>query len=72
MNDRALIDRMVRIDDLRRGESEEWVDGDEDDADGIAMNGTSPLKMMIGADEERWSNISFPKGGEGAIIGLMD
>ena len=72
MYDGALVDGVVRVDYLRRGESEEGVDGDKDDADGITMNGTSPLEVMICSDEEGRSNISFPKGGKGAVVGLMN
>ena len=36
------------------------------------MNGASPLKVMVCADEEGWSNISFPKGREGSVIRLVD
>ena len=72
MYDGALIDGVVRVDYLGRGKSEEGIDGDKDNADGVTMNGTSPLKMMIRGDEERGSNISFPKGGEGSIVRLMD
>ena len=72
MYDGALIDGVVRIDYLWRGEAEEWIDGDEYNANRIAMNGTSPLKVMICSDEKGGSNIPFPKRGERTIIGLMD
>ena len=72
MNDWALKDGMVRIDDLRSGESKKGIDGDEYDADGVTMNGASPLKVMISAEEERRSGVSFPKGREGAIVGLVN
>ena len=72
MNDGALIDRMIRVNDLWGGEPKKGVDGDKDDANGITMNGTSPLKVMICANEERRSNISLPKRGERLVIGLMD
>ena len=72
MNNGALIDRVVRIDHLRGGEAEERIDRNEDDADGIIMNGAPPLEVMICSDEERGSNVSFPKRGEGTIIGLMN
>ena len=61
MYDGALIDGVVRIDYLGRGKPEEGVDGNEDDADGITMNGTPPLKVMIRSDEEGGSDITFPK-----------
>ena len=72
MNDGALIDRMVRIDYLRGGEAEERIDGDENDANRVTMNGTSPLKVMICTKGEGRSDESFPERGEGAVIGLMD
>ena len=72
MYDGALIDGVVRIYNLRGGKSKEGVDGDEDDADGIIMNGTSPLKKMICSDKEGGSDISFPEGGEGSIVGLVN
>ena len=72
MDDGALIDGVIRIDHLRRRESEKRVDGDEGHANRITMNGASPLKVMIGGDEERWSNVSFPKGGERTIVGLVN
>ena len=72
MNDGALKDGVVRIDDLWSGESKKGVDGDEYDANRITMNGTSPLKVMISAEEERRSSIPFPERGEGTIVGLVD
>ena len=72
MNDRALINGVVRVDYLRGGEPEEGIDGNENDANRIGMNGTSPLEVMICSDEEGRSNISFPKGGKGAVVGLMN
>ena len=72
MNDGALIDRMIRIDDLRGGKPEEGIDGNKDDTNGITVNGTSPLKVMICSDEEGRSNVSFPKRGERTVVGLMD
>ena len=72
MNDGALIDGVIRVYHLRTGEAKEGIDGDEDDANGITMNGTPPLKMMIRCDEEGGSDISFPEGREGAVIWLMD
>ena len=72
MYDGALIDGVVRVDYLGGGESEEGIDGNENNANGITMNGTSPLKVMIGAEKKGGSNISFPEGGEGTIIGLMN
>ena len=72
MNDGALINGVVRVDYLRGGKSEERVDGNEHNADRITMNGTPPLKVMIRSDEKRGSDISFPKGREGSIIGLVN
>ena len=72
MYDGALIDGVVRVYHLRGGEAEEGVDGDEDNANRITMNGTSPLKVMICSDEKGGSDISFPKGRERAIVGLMN
>ena len=72
MDDGALINGVIRIYHLRGGEAKKGVDRDEDNADGILMNGTSPLKVMIRSDEERGSDISFPKGREGAVIGLVN
>ena len=72
MYDGALIDGVVRIDDLRSGKAEERVNGNENDADGVVMNGASPLKIMICGEGERGSDEPFPKRGEGAVIWLMD
>ena len=72
MYDGALINGVVRVDYLGRGESEEGIDGDKDNADGVTMNGTSPLKVMISTYEEGRSNVSFPERGEGTIVGLMN
>ena len=72
MDDGALIDGVIRVDYLRGRKLEEGIDGDENDANGITMNGTSPLKVMIRSNEEGGSNISFPKGRERAIIGLVN
>ena len=63
---------MIRVNHLRGGETEEWVDGYENDADGESMDGTSPLEEMIRGDKEGWSNISFPEGREWTIVGLMN
>ena len=72
MNNGALINGMVRIDDLWSRELKERVDGNKDYADGIIVNGTSPLKVVICGDGERGSDVAFPKRGEGTIVGLMD
>ena len=72
MDDGALIDGVVRVDYLGRRESEEGIDGDKDNANGVTVNGTSPLKVMICADEKGGSDVSFPKRREGMIIGLMN
>ena len=72
MDDGALINGVIRIYHLGGGEAKKGVDGNEDYANGILMNGASPLKEMIRSDEEGGSDISFPKGGERAIIRLVD
>ena len=72
MDDGALINGVIRVYHLRGGEAKKGVDRNENDADGILVNGTSPLKMVIRSDEEGGSDISFPEGGEGSIIRLMD
>ena len=72
VDDGALIDRVIRINHLRRGKSEEGIDGDEDNANRVTMNGTPPLKMMVCCDEEGRPNVPFPKRGEGTIIWLMN
>ena len=72
MYDGALIDGVVRVYYLRGGEAEERVDGNENNANRITMNGTPPLKVMIRCDEEGGPDISFPKGREGTVVGLMD
>ena len=50
MDDGALIDGVVRVDYLGGGEPKQGVDRDEYDANGIGMNGTPPLKMMVCAN----------------------
>ena len=72
MNDGALIDGVIRINHLRGGKTEEGIDRYEDNANRVTMNGTSPLKVMIGANEEGRTNIPFPKRREGAVVGLVD
>ena len=72
MDDGALINGVIRVDYLRRGEAEEGINGNEYDTNRITMNGTPPLKVMICSDEEGRLNISFPKGREGSIIGLVN
>ena len=72
MYDGALIDRVIRIYHLRGGEAEEGIDGNENNANGITMNGTPPLEVMIRSDEEGGPGISFPKGGKRTVVGLMD
>ena len=72
MDDGALIDGVVRIDDLRSRKAKKGVDGNEDDADGIIMNGTSPLKVMVCSEREGRTNEPFPKRREGLVVGLMD
>ena len=72
MNDGALINGVVKIDHLRSREAEEGIDGNEDDANGIIVNGTSPLEIVISCNRERRSDKSFPKGGEGTVVGLMN
>ena len=72
MNDWALVNGVIRINHLGGGEAKEGIDGNEDDANWVIMNGASPLKMMISGDKKGGSNVSFPKRREGTIIGLMD
>ena len=72
MNNGALVDGVVRIDYLGSRETKKGVDGNEDDADRIIVNGASPLKMMICTEGKGWSDVSFPKGREGSVIGLVD
>ena len=72
MYDGALIDGVIRIYNLGGGEAKEGIDGNENNADGISMDGTSPLKVMVRSNEEGRSDVSFPEGGEGAIIGLVN
>ena len=72
MDDGALIDGVVRINDLGAREAEEGIDGNKNDTDGIIVNGASPLKIMICSKGEGRMNKSFPKGREGAIIRLVD
>ena len=72
VNDRALINGMVRIDDLRPRESVKGIDGNEDYADRIIVNGTPPLKIVICCEGERRTDESFPKRREGSVVGLMD
>ena len=50
MYDGALINGVVRVDHLGGGEAKEGIDGNEDNANGIFVNGTPPLKVMIGGD----------------------
>ena len=70
--DGALIKGMVRVDNLRSGEAEKRVDGNEDYADGVVVNGTSPLKVMVCGGEKRGADGPFPKGRKGSVIGLVD
>ena len=72
MHDGALIDGVVRIYDLWGRESEEGIDGNKDDANGITVNGTPPLKVVICAYEKGASNIPLPEGREGTVIGLVN
>ena len=72
MYDGALIDGMIRIDDLRGGESKEGINRDEDDADGVTVNRAPPLEMMVCPDKKGGSDISFPEGRKGAVVGLMN
>ena len=72
MNDGALIDGVVRVNHLRGGEAKQGVDGNEHDANGVGMNGASPLKVMVCSDKKRRSDVSFPEGGEWSIIRLMN
>ena len=50
----------------------EGIDGEEDDASGKEVTGTSPLKVMFSAVKEGRTNETFPKCGEGAVVRLMD
>ena len=71
MYDGALIDGVVRVDYLRGGESKQGIDGDENDTDGVIMNGASPLKIMIHGEGKGGSDVSFPEGRERSVVGLM-
>ena len=72
MYDGALIDGVIRIYDLRGGESKEGINRNENDADRITVNGTPPLKVVICANKEGRSDISFPEGRKRSIVGLMN
>ena len=72
VNDGALINGVVRIYDLWSKETEERIDGDKDDTDGVMMNGTSPLEVVICCDGKGLSNKSFPEGRERTIVGLVN
>ena len=72
MDDGALINGVIRVYHLGGGETKKGVDRDEDNANGILMNGAPPLKMMIRSDEEWGSDISFPEGREGTIERLVN
>ena len=72
MDDGALIHGMVRVNYLRAGESEEGVGGNEYDANGIVVNGTPPLVVMVCGDGEGRLNESFPEGRERSIIRLVN
>ena len=50
VDDGALIDRVIRINYLRGGKPKERVDGDEDNKNGVGMNGTPPLEVVVGSD----------------------
>ena len=72
MYDGALIDGVVRIDYLRAGEAKEGVGGNEHNTNGVVMDRASPLKIVIGCYREGGSDISFPEGGKGSIVRLVD
>ena len=72
VNNWALIDGMVRVYYLWSRESKKGIDGYEDNADGIIVNGTSPLEIVICCNRKGGSDITFPERREGSIIGLMD
>ena len=71
MNDGALINGVIRIDHLRTREAKEGIDEDENDTDGVIMNGASPLKIMIHGEGKGGSDVSFPEGRERSVVGLM-
>ena len=72
MYDGALIDGVIRIYDLGGGESKEGINRNENNTDRVTVNGTPPLKVMVCADKEGGSDISFPEGRKGSVVGLMD
>ena len=45
---------------------------EENDASRIEVMMTPPLKIMSGSVEERGSYNTFPKGGEGTVVRLVD
>ena len=47
VNLRATIHKVVRNDDLRGGVMEESINGEEDNDQGEAMRGATPLKEML-------------------------
>ena len=68
----ALINGMIRVDDLWSRKVKEGVNGNEDHTDRIVMNGTSPLEIVVSCYRKQGSDVSFPEGGEGTVIGLVD
>ena len=72
MNDGALIDGVVRVDDLWTGEVEEGINGDKNNTNGVVMDRASPLKIVVSHYREGGSNVSLPEGREGSIVGLVN
>ena len=50
MDDGALINGMIRINHLGGGEPEQRVNGDEYHTNGVGVNRTPPLKVVVGSD----------------------
>ena len=50
----------------------EGIDGEENDASRVEVTSASPLKVMFSSVEEGRTDETFPKCGEGSVIGLVD
>ena len=67
----ATIHQVIRDNDLRRGELEERINGEEDDDQREAMRRAAPLKEMFSSKQGGGRDDPLIEGGDGTIVWLV-
>ena len=69
MYERTMVSEVNTDVDLGRGKMEEGVNGEVNDADGMSVIRKSPLKEMVGSNQEGGEDMPGVYRREGAVVG---